>query len=152
MAWCEVDKLSINAKKTKYMLLDPYNIISDLPIQPVIKLGEENLEEVSPYNYLGVMLDNKLSFEKFMKEKCRKINLRIYQLGKMRKYIDKNVSNIIHKQTIVPLFDYADFLIESGPNHYHKRLTSLHEKVGVTIEGKMGKQVNMQVLETHYRL
>ena len=59
-----------------------------------------------------MILDESVSFVKFMKEKCKKINMRIDQLGKMRKYIDNWTANNIYKQTIIPLFDYADFLIE----------------------------------------
>ena len=146
--WCKLNKLSINAEKTKYMILDPYNLdtMSD------IKLGASVLEKVKFYNYLGVILDDVLLFERFMKEKCRKINLRIYQLGKMRKYIDSYMSNIIYKQTIVPLFDYADFLIESGPIYYQERLKSLHEKAVVTIEGRLQNRIGINGLELYYRL
>ena len=46
----------------------------------------------------------------------------------MRKYITNNIANLIYKQTIVPLFDYADFLIESGRNVLIERLDTLHSK------------------------
>ena len=62
------------------------------------------------YNYLSVIIDNKLIFNQFIKEKCNQINVRLYQLGKLRKYVGHDVANIMYKQTIVPLFDYADFL------------------------------------------
>ena len=74
------------------------------------------------------------------------------QLGKMRKYIDKWTSNIIYKQTIVPLFDYADFLIDSGPSYYQERITSLHEKAVMTIDGKVSNQDNIRDMEALYRL
>ena len=104
------------------------------------------------YNYLGVILDESVSFVKFMKEKCRKINMRIYQLGKMRKYIDNWTANIIYKQTIIPLFDYADFLIDSGPVYYQNRILSLHEKAVRIIDCNTHKQTNMTDLEVCYRL
>ena len=51
-------------------------------------------------------------------EKCENIYVRLYQLGKLRKYITCDLTNIVYKQTITPLFDYVDFLIESGQNKY----------------------------------
>ena len=80
------------------------------------------------YTYLGVNLDNKLKFDVFLKAKCKKLNVRLHQLGKMGKYITNNIANLIYKQTIIPLFDYADFLTESGQNVYIERLDNLHSK------------------------
>ena len=63
---------------------------------------------------MGVLLDNKLTLNVFMKEKCKKINMRVYQQGKMQKYMDSGIANTVYKQTIIPLFDYADFLVDGG--------------------------------------
>ena len=75
-------------------------------------------DEVDSYTDLGVTIDNKLLFDKFLKEKCNKIFLGLHQLGKMHKYITSNIANILYKQTIIPLFVNADFLIKSGQNIY----------------------------------
>ena len=111
---CNINKLTINLSKTKYEIFKP-RALWNSPVTNgfTIKLGNTVLEEVEVYNYLGVLIDNRLNFGKFLKEKCNKTNLRLRQLGKMRKYITCSIANIIYKQTI-PLFDYADFLIESG--------------------------------------
>ena len=53
-----------------------------------------------------------------------------------RKYISTDIANLIHKQTIIPLFDYADFLIESGQRIYIDRLDVLHEKAICIIDCK----------------
>ena len=37
----------------------------------------ENLENVSKYNYLGVIVDDKLSFKEFVDDKYNKVKLRI---------------------------------------------------------------------------
>ena len=87
-----------------------------------------------------------------MKEKCRRVNERIYQLGKLRKYITNGIANIIYKQAIVPLIDYADFLIESGPTYYIDRVNSLHEKAVYIIDCNAHKNVSVKNLETMYRL
>ena len=78
-------------------------------------LQGEKLDVVHSYNYLGVIIDDGLSFEGFLKEKCNKINTRIYQLGKLRKYITSDIACLIYKQTILPLADYADLVVDSGP-------------------------------------
>ena len=109
--WCKLNRLTINSAKTKYICINEkiQTQTRSMPVQ--LKLGETVLERVQSYNYLGVVIDDNITFEKFMKEKCRRVNERIYQLGKLRKYITSGIMNIIYKQAIIPLIDYADFLI-----------------------------------------
>ena len=61
-----------------------------------------------------------------------KINLRLH---KLRKYTSCDLANTVYKQTIIPLFDYADFLIESGQNKYITHLNDLHVK-GLRIDNR----------------
>ena len=59
------------------MVVTPLN--SDTPIKNVL-LNGETLDRVYNYNYVGVKIDDKLSFDAFLKEKCNRVNMRIYQL------------------------------------------------------------------------
>ena len=70
---------------------------------------------VYEYNYLGVLIDNTLKFQLFVDDKYNKVNYKIYQLNKIRLYITAEIANTIYKQTILPLMDYGDFMVESGP-------------------------------------
>ena len=148
-AWCNINKLTINLSKTKYEIFKP-RALWNSPVTNgfTIKLGNTVLEEVEVYNYLGVLIH----FGKFLKEKCNKINLRLRQLGKMRKYITCSIANTIYKQTIIPLFDYADFLIESGQNMYINRLDTLHSKGLLIIDCKKHSNMTDSQLESHYGL
>ena len=60
--------------------------LSDLSVA-VIELNGKNTENVHSYNYLSVIVDDMLLFDEFIDAKCNKINLRIYQMGRMCKYI-----------------------------------------------------------------
>ena len=70
----------------------------------------------------------------------------------MRKYITNNIANVIYKQTIVPLYDYADFLVESGQNALTERLTTLHSKALRIIDCTLNKRVGDAELEIIYGL
>ena len=151
--WCNINKLTINLSKTKYEIFKP-RALWNSPVTNgfTIKLGNTVLEEVEVYNYLGVLIDNRINFGKFLKEKCNKINLRLCQLVKMRKYITYIIANTIYNQTIIPLFDYADFLIESGQNMYLNRLGALHSKGLLIIDCKKHSNMTDSQLESHYGL
>ena len=70
----------------------------------------------------------------------------------MRKYFTCSIANTIYKQTIIPLFDYADFLIESGQNMYINCLDTLHSKGLLIIDCKKHSNMTDSQLESHYGL
>ena len=144
--------LTINITKTKFEVFKPKNICNRTNDKLEIRIGTVVLEEVDTYCYLGAKIDTKLKFDGFLKAKCNKINIRLYQLGKLRKYITNNIANLIYKQTIIPLFDYADFLIESGRNVLIERLDTLHSKALRIIDCKLNKRADDTQLERVYGL
>ena len=56
LKWCDRNKLIINSKKTKFMVVSPiklYNV-------GTLKMDDIPMSSVSQYEYLGMLLDNKL--------------------------------------------------------------------------------------------
>ena len=146
--WCSLNKLSINIKKTKCLIVDLQN---DTTNYPKPKLNGQPLDQVDSYNYLGVSIDNKLEFNKFLCEKYGKVHCRVYQLSKMRKYIDCNTALLIYKQMILSLSDYADFMIKIGPAREISCLVKLHERAVKVIDNNQ-HGLSVKDLMNHYRL
>ena len=46
--------------------------------QPIVKVKNSSLDNVYSYNYLRVIIDDMLSFDKFVEDKYSKANFRIY--------------------------------------------------------------------------
>ena len=124
--WCNVNRLSINWSKTKQMVVSR-DCLDDVNI-PVLKIDGESISNVSFYNYLGVIVDNKLQFNNFLDSKYNKVNQRVYQLGKLRKIVSSDIAITIYKQMILPLLDYADFIIECGRKVKIDKLERLQER------------------------
>ena len=103
-------KHSWNIKhKTPFMK----DVLANIDI-PVLKVKGMELGNVHKYNYLGVIVDDKLLFDEFVEHKYNNINVRILQLMRMRQYITTDTALTIYRQMIIPLFDYADFMVESA--------------------------------------
>ena len=77
-----------------------------------IKLCGSSLDNVHTYTYLGVIVDNDLSFQQFADDKYNKVNFRVYQLKRIRLYINSDIVCPIYKKTTLPL-DYGDFMVET---------------------------------------
>ena len=129
--WCDTNRLTINIAKTKHMIIS----------REVIELGY-----VSSYTYLGVLVDNKLSFDEFVNAKFNKVNFRIIQLIRLRKDITEEIAVTIHKQMIIPLLDYADFLVESASKTKIEKLEKLQEKALICISNVCHEQINVAQL------
>ena len=115
-------------------------------------LGDVPLDNVEMYNYLGVIIDDNLTFDEFLKQKCNKINQRLYQLIKVRKFVILNIANNLYKQAILPLCDYLGFLIDSGTAYYRRKLDNLHEKAIRIIDCNKNRNSDMNVLENLYSI
>ena len=83
--WCIQNRLTINAKKTnKHMILEQSGANNTVVN---VNLNGASLDVVHSYNYLDVIIDDHLTFSGFLKSNCDKVNMRVFQLSIIRKYI-----------------------------------------------------------------
>ena len=146
--WCNLNRLTINVSKTKHMVVQK-DMLTDIDI-PILKANNMEIGNVHKYNYLGVIVDDKLIFDEFLESKYNTINMRILQLMRMRQYITSDTALTIYKQMIIPLFDYADFMVESAPKPSIAKLEKLQEKALKCIENECQKKVDVDLLYGKY--
>ena len=70
--WLEINKLTLNISKTKYMLVTNKNKPQNEEFQ--IKVVSTKIENCTHYKYLGVLLDEKLSWKPHVEHICNKIS------------------------------------------------------------------------------
>ena len=88
-SWCDQNKLLLNTDKTKELIIDFRN--KKEPVIPLTINGTE-IEQVSQYKYLGVIIDNKLNWEPQASAVFKKINKRMFFLRKLSSF---NVDNTL---------------------------------------------------------
>ena len=125
--WCYSNMLTVNVKKTQ--ILWCYSIRNPVDLSGCsLRLCSEVLKVVSQFNYLGVVIDTDLTF----KSHCNKVKSmsfsRYIQLCKIKKNIDENTALDIYKTMILPVFDYCDYVVESGPVTAVRRLQTTQNK------------------------
>ena len=74
-----MNRLTINVSKTKHMVVQK-DILIDVDI-PTLKAKGMEIGNVHKYNYLGVIVDDKLNFYEFLENKYNNINMRIFAIG-----------------------------------------------------------------------
>ena len=73
----------------------------------------KNIQFVNTFNYLGVILDDQLTFTPYYNMVKRRMENEIFVMSKIRKYVDNRTSLLIYKQAVLPLVEYADFVLTS---------------------------------------
>ena len=125
IAWGKEHNMSLNAKKTKAMIVcnKPNR---DILVDPApLNAGNSTITFVDNFCYLGCIIDSELSMIPALKDVYRKVEQKIYMLGKLRYLVDKKSAVLIYKQTILPYLDYIGFVLLSCNSSARKSLQIL---------------------------
>ena len=97
--------------------------------------GGNVIEHVYSYVYLGIVLDAEMSLNSFTSHLYNRIQIKLFTLIIILRFIDRNTANTIYKQTILPIFDYGGFLIDSCTQKLRDDLQKLQNKALRIIHG-----------------
>ena len=110
--WCNRNQLTINLAKTKLMLFGTRNMLKHCT-KIDIEIDNQNLQYVKQFNYLGIKLEDTLTFELHAAETMRMVSYKLYLLSRVRKYITIGQSIAVYKSKVVPYFDYGDIFLSN---------------------------------------
>lgn len=120
--WCNHNKLHLNLNKTKVMLLT-----SKLST-PQIKVNVESteLEQVQSYNYLGLIIDSKLRFERHADTLISKIRSVRAKIGHFKYVLTADAARSFYYAYVYSKYSYV-MVVWGG--RCDERLISLHDKI-----------------------
>ena len=101
--WMKVNKLSINYKKTNFMIFTRRRSNFTYRLQ----LEGQTLERVNSFKYLGVILSEKLSWTAHIGHLVTKISRASYIISKLRHYVDLNSLKMIYYSLVYPHLIYC---------------------------------------------
>ena len=106
--WLKVNKLSLNVKKTHYMIFSNKKVKERPSID--LKIDGETLSEVKKTKFLGVVIDNKLSWKDHVNYISGKIARGIGILIKARAFINKDALVTLYYSFIYPYLVYCNHI------------------------------------------
>ena len=92
LLWLKSNKISINADKTKYMLISYNKNVNS----PDISVGNNTINENSVTKFLGIYLNKKFNFVNHITEMCIKIAKSIGLLYKLNRFLPETSENVIY--------------------------------------------------------
>ena len=103
MDWLIINKLSLNLKKTTYLTITNRKISHTFNI----KIGNYTLTESSEVKYLGVVMDNRLSWKPHLQYVRNKVASGCWALSKIRQFLDKAAMSTIYYGLIYQHLQYC---------------------------------------------
>ena len=108
--------MRLNHSKTKSIMFNTRNSLSSIVNPTPFDYLGNKIDMVKSHMYLGIFLDDVMSLIPLFKNIKKRISNKIFHLKKLRKYMCFDASVLVYKQTILPIFDYAGFLLISLSN------------------------------------
>jgi len=121
--WLCVNKLSLNIAKTKYM------VISNRPSTNIaLKIRDHFIERVAEIKFLGVTLDDKLTFKKHVQNTSNKIASSVGIMYRLKPLVQARTLTSIYFALVQSHLTYA--ILAWGKTAYTnlRRIRSLHKK------------------------
>ena len=103
--WLTANKLSLNIKKSKILFFRRKQDSNKLKSK--IELNNEILEEIENIKYLGITIDNKLTFNRHIDHISQKITKGNSLIAKVRHFIPPDLLKLIYNAHIQPFLDYG---------------------------------------------
>ena len=122
--WLCLNSLSINIKKTKFMMF--YNSQRKLPETeiPNLCINNEKIKLVEKFDFLGITFDTSLNWKPHVDKIASKISKSIGVLNRIKTYVPKPILKTIYHSLITPYLYYG--ILVWGFNN--TRLLNLQKK------------------------
>ena len=106
--WLKVNKLSLNIKKTHYMI---FNRKKKCCCDVMLRIDKQLIEEVSETKFLGVIIDNGLKWKKHIQYTSKKISKGIGMIIKARHCLNTNaLITLYYYSFIYPYMTYCNHI------------------------------------------
>ena len=107
--WFKANKLSINIKKTNFTLFHKNSSKDDIPVKlPALMVGNNNIERASSIKFLGVMLDEHISWIDHVRTVENKIAKNIGLLYRVSQFLDEDSLKTAYFLYIHSYLNYAN--------------------------------------------
>lgn len=127
--WAELNHMTLNNQKTKYMIITTrqkrQNITSSIPH---IYIDNIAIQEVTTHKVLGVTIDNNLSWSPHIKSLCKHISQKLFQLSKIKNFLDIKARKQYYHAFISSSINYASTLFDLCSENVLKPLGRLHKR------------------------
>ena len=133
--WLLTNKLTLNVRKTEYMLIGSRQKLSQVKIDPDLHIGSEGIGRVSSTKTLGVLVDENITWRNHIDYVAKKVAKGIGLLRRSKDLLEINTLKTIYNATVLPYFDYCALVWDNYSQTIKHKLEKLHNKAARIITG-----------------
>ena len=112
-AWSECNGLHINPAKTQSLIIGYPRLLSQINLSdlPQLKINNIPIQFVKKAKYLGVTLNERLTWTDHVNETCGRVFRALHSLRRLLDSLPRNIRKLLVQSLIVPYFDYCDTIL-----------------------------------------
>ena len=139
--WFCANKLSLNAKKTKYLIIQPPNK-PKIPDEYNIYINGELLDRVGSNKpeqackFLGIFIDESLSWKNHITHVCSKIARSLFTIKQVKLFLPLTSLRTLYFSLIQPFISYGILAWGNANQHVLRRLVTIQKRALRTIHNK----------------
>ena len=133
--WLLANKLTLNAKKTEFMLIGSRQRLSQIISDPILSIGSEAIKRVSSTKTLGVMVDECITWNDHIDKVAKKAAKGIGILRRSKGFLDEDTLKTVYSAFVLPHFDYCALVWHNCSKALQNKLQKLQNKAGRIITG-----------------
>ena len=107
--WLKSNKLTLNVKKTKYIIIGSHYRLRKLNADLNVTVNSQQLtrDRVTNYRYLGIEVDEALGWQSQVDIICTKVSVRIAALKRICSLVPLQTLLRMYEALVAPYFDYC---------------------------------------------
>ena len=133
--WLLANKLTLNVKKTEYILIGSRQRLSQVSADPILSMGSEGIKRVSSTKTLGVVVDECITWSDHVDKVAKKAAKGIGMLRRSKHLFDRDTLKTIYNAFVLPHFDYCALVWNNCSKTLQNKLQKLQNKAGRIITG-----------------
>ena len=145
--WCSKNNMSINANKSKCMLLGSNQKLKNAKEIDLI-VDSTAIQNVSSHKLLGVIVDSSLTWQLQVESVCKKMNAKISLLKKLNIFLSDEMKKLFYNSYILPSFDYCCNVWGNSKQVYVKKILTLQKRAARIILSKPFKTPSKEMFKT----
>ena len=114
-SWMRMNFLKLNDDKTELLVVTQKDFTSQSQ-NITLNIGGEVVspDPKEPPKNLGVLFDSTMGLQQHISKLCRSLNYKVYQIGKIRKYINEDSAQMLVNATVTAKLDYCNSLLHGA--------------------------------------
>ena len=124
--WFMANRLQINRDKTKYMIFRSSNQYNNLNLN--VHIDDITIDKISKINFLGVIIDDRLTWTDHVNSIRGKISMSIGIMRKLRSILPLKTLFMLYNAFVLPYLDYCSLVWSGTSSGNLQRLYTLQKK------------------------